>query len=119
VLSACETASQIGEGNQLRSGEAQPGSTLDGLVRSFFAAGSRAVLATFWETSNAGKSEAFMTAFYSAGRDQSIVRSINQAQQTLIADPVTSHPFYWAGFFVVGDTDNKMLDGPAKSVARR
>ena len=119
VMSACETASLIGEANQLRAGEAQPGSTLDGLVRSFFAAGSRAVLATFWETSNAGKSEAFMTAFYSAGRDQSIVQSINQAQQVLLADPVTSHPFYWAGFFVVGDTDNKMLDGPGKTVARR
>ncbi len=69
VMSACETASQVGEGTQLRAGEARPGDTLDGLVRSFFAAGSRAVLATYWETSNAGESEKFMAAFYSAGRN--------------------------------------------------
>ena len=111
VMSACETASQVGEGTQLRAGEARPGDTLDGLVRSFFAAGSRAVLATYWETSNAGESEKFMAAFYGAGRDRSIAQAINVAQQSMLSARETSHPFYWAGFFVVGQTNNQMLNG--------
>ena len=119
VMSACETASLIGEGNQMRAGEARPGDTLDGLVRSFFAAGSRAVMATYWETSNSGKSEAYMRAFYAAGRDRSIAQANNAAQQAMLADPATSHPFYWAGFFVTGQTNNQMLAGGASQVAAR
>ena len=119
VMSACQTASQVGEGTQLRAGEARPGDTLDGLVRSFFAAGSRAVMATYWETSNAGQSEVFMSAFYEAARDRSIVAATNQAQRTMLDDPSTSHPFYWAGFFVVGQTSNQVLSGRAASVAVR
>lgn len=119
VMSACETASQVGEGTQLRAGEARPGDTLDGLVRAFFAAGSRAVLATYWETSNAGESEKFMAAFYGAGRDRSIGQAINVAQRALLEDKATSHPFFWAGFFVVGQTNNQMLDGGPSQVAAR
>ncbi|QDH33055.1 CHAT domain-containing protein [Porphyrobacter sp. YT40] len=119
VMSACQTASQVGEGTQLRAGEARPGDTLDGLVRSFFAAGSRAVMATYWETSNAGQSEVFMSAFYEAARDRSIVLATNQAQRAMLNDPSTSHPFYWAGFFVVGQTNNQVLSGRAASVAVR
>jgi hypothetical protein len=119
VMSACETASLVGEGTQLRAGEARPGDTLDGLVRSFFAAGSRAVMATYWETSNSGKSEAFMRAFYAAGRDRSIAQANNAAQQAMLADPATSHPFYWAGFFVTGQTNNQMLASGASQVAAR
>jgi CHAT domain-containing protein len=119
VMSACETASLVGEGTQLRAGEARPGDTLDGLVRSFFAAGTRAVMATYWETSNSGKSEKFMAAFYGAGRDRSIAQAANAAQQAMLADPATSHPFYWAGFFVVGQTNNQMLAGGASQVAAR
>lgn len=119
VMSACQTASQVGEGTQLRAGEARPGDTLDGLVRSFFAAGSRAVMATYWETSNSGRSEQFMSAFYAAARDRSIVQAANQAQRVMLDDPATSHPFYWAGFFVVGQTNNQVLSGRAASVAVR
>ncbi len=119
VLSACDTASLAGEGAQIRAGEAQPGSTLDGLVRAFFAAGSRAVMATYWETANNDASLLMMAEFYAAGRENSISGSLNQAQRTLIDIPATSHPFFWASFFVVGDTDNQMLGGAKMTVAVR
>lgn len=111
VLSACETASTIGERSLRLSGEAQPGSTLEGLVRAFFTARARSVLATYWATSNSGQSELFMAEFYRAGRTNDIANSLNQAQRSLLADRATSHPFFWGGFFVVGDTENRMLDG--------
>lgn len=112
VLSACQTASTIGERALRLSGEAQPGSTLEGLVRAFFSANARSVLATYWATSNRGESELFMAEFYKAGRNNDIASALNQAQRGLLADRGTSHPFFWGGYFVVGDTDNRMLDGP-------
>ena len=111
VLSACETASQIGEKSLRLSGETVPGATLEGLVRAFFSANSRSVLATYWESSNSGESEKFMEAFYEYGRNDSISTALNKAQMKMLTDKDTSHPFYWGGFFVVGDTGKNMLSG--------
>lgn len=111
VLSACETASEIGERALKLSGEAVPGATLEGLVRAFFSANARSVLATFWESSNNGESEIFMEEFYKSGRLNSISEALNDAQRSLLETQETSHPFYWGGFFVVGDTSNTMLSG--------
>ncbi|KPF63528.1 CHAT domain-containing protein [Porphyrobacter sp. AAP60] len=119
VLSACDTASRTGEGTQIRAGEAQPGSTLDGLVRAFFAAGSRSVMATYWEAANNDATTLLMAEFYAAGRDKTISESLSVAQNTLIDIPETSHPFFWASFFVVGDTDNTILGGAKMTVAAR
>ena len=119
VLAACDTASETSDEAQVRSGEARPGSTLDGLVRAFFAAGARSVVATYWEASNTGPTELFMDQFYSSGRTEDIANSLNDAQRTLQGIPETSHPYFWAGFFVVGDTDNRMLEGPSSQLAMK
>jgi CHAT domain-containing protein len=76
-------------------------------------------MATYWTTSNSGQSEQFMAAFYSAAKDRSITQSVNQAQRTLLSDPQTSHPYFWAGFFVVGQTENRVLDDGKPRVAAR
>jgi len=117
VLSACETASAIGERATRLSGEAQPGATLEGLVRAFFSANARAVLATYWESSNRGDSEVFMQRFYESGRTNNIATALNDAQRDLMATRDSSHPFFWGGFFVVGDTQNSMLAGAPVQVA--
>ena len=119
VLSACDTASLTSEGTQVRAGEAQPGTTLDGLVRAFIAAGSRSVMATYWEAANNDATSLLMAEFYAAGREKTISESLNEAQNTLIGIPQTSHPFFWASFFVVGETDNTILGGANKTVAAR
>lgn len=113
VLSACRTASAISEETARRSGETQVGSTLEGMVRAFFAAEARAVLATYWEAPNKGETVAFMGEFYEAGRDRSISGALNAAQRSLIRNPATSNPLRWGAFFVVGDTDNNMLETAA------
>lgn len=110
VLSACQTASAVGERAARLNGDSQPGSTLEGLVRSFFAAQARAVMATYWQTPNTGESEIFMREFYRSGRTNDIANALNQAQRSMINDAATSHPYFWGSFFVVGDTDNRMLD---------
>jgi len=119
VLSACQTASAIGERTARLNGDSQPGSTLEGLVRSFFAAQARAVMATYWQTPNTGESEIFMREFYRSGRVNDIANALNQAQRSMIDEAATSHPYFWGSFFVVGDTDNRMLDQAGSRVAAR
>jgi len=117
VLSACETASAVGERALRLSGESQPGATLEGLVRSFFSANARSVMATYWESSNSGESELFMESFYRSGKNENISTALNTAQNNLMAGADTSHPFYWGGFFVVGNTKNSMLSSSSIPIA--
>ena len=120
VLSACDTASGI-KSEQLarRSGQEEAGSTLEGLVRAFLTANSRAVMATFWKVSAEQETDDFMRSFYGAARQQSIGGSLQTAQRTLMANPEYSHPFYWGPYFVVGDATKSMLSGRAPQVAAR
>jgi hypothetical protein len=119
VLSACDTASGVRDQTLARSsGQEEAGSTLEGLVRAFLTANARAVLATYWQVSAEAESDAFMRSFYASARGGSIGESLRTAQTALIRQPATSHPFYWAPYFLVGDGTKPMLS-PTLRVARR
>ncbi len=121
VLSACDTAAGVrGEALRRASGQEQSGSTLEGLVRAFLTANARSVLATYWQVSAETESDEFMRAFYTQGRTGSIGEALQSAQRTLIASPQFSHPFYWAPYFLVGDSAKPMLSaGRMAQVAAR
>lgn len=93
LLSACNTA----------AGE-QGGAAMSGLVRGFFFAGSRSVLATHWavETSSAA---ALTSATFSAIAPRA--EALRMAQLGMIEGKLGggrwSHPFYWAGYALFGD----------------
>jgi tetratricopeptide (TPR) repeat protein len=110
VLSACETASGV-KSQELarRSGQEEAGSTLEGLVRAFLTANSRAVLATHWEVSAESETDDLVRSFYSAARSNPIGSALQTAQRALSAQPEYSHPFYWGAYFVVGDSSKMML----------
>ena len=40
---------------------------------------------------------------------QPLAASLGKAQQALMDDPDTSHPFYWAAFIILGDGDKPLL----------
>ena len=110
VLSACDTAAGIkNEALARRSGQEEAGSTLEGLVRAFLTANSRAVMATFWKVSAEQETDQFIKSFYGAARQRTIGGSLQTAQQTLMTNPEYSHPFYWGPYFVVGDSTKMML----------
>ena len=112
VLSACDTASGVkDEALARRSGQEEAGSTLEGLVRAFLTANSRAVLATFWPVSAGGETDQFIKSFYGVARQRSIGGSLQTAQAALMTNPEFSHPFYWGPYFVVGDSTKMMLSG--------
>ncbi len=120
VLSACDTAAGVrGEALRRVSGQEQPGSTLEGLVRSFLTANARAVMATYWQVSAEQESTEFMRNFYTQARTRTIGGALQQAQRTMIAQPRYSHPFYWAPYFLVGDSEKPMLSGGNGQVAAR
>jgi CHAT domain-containing protein len=54
-----------------------------------------------------------MRAFYTSARTASIGKALQDAQLLLMRDPKYSHPFYWAPYFVVGDSTKSMLSSPA------
>ena len=119
VLSACDTASGVNdEALARRSGQEEAGSTLEGLVRAFLTANSRAVLATYWPVSAEGETDQFIQSFYGVARQRSIGGSLQVAQGTLMTNPQYSHPFYWGPYFVVGDSTKMMLSGRAANASK-
>jgi len=92
-LSACETGS-----GRILSGEG-----VLGLSSAFLVAGVPVVVASLWPVDD-GATAALMKEFYaelSAGRD--VATALAKAQEVIKKNPATAHPFYWAGFVVVGD----------------
>jgi CHAT domain-containing protein len=97
VLSACNTA----------AGDAE-GGAMSGLVRGFFFAGARSVLATHWAVESAS-AEALVSATFrqaargAAGRAQ----ALREAQLAMIDGQLGegrwTHPFYWAPYALFGD----------------
>jgi tetratricopeptide (TPR) repeat protein len=93
VLSGCESA----------LGRASSGEGVLGLTSAFLSAGVPAVVSTSWPVDDdvTGK---LMSSFYKGLADGSPVSAaLRLAKEEIRKDPGTGHPFYWAGFVVVGD----------------
>ena len=93
LLSACNTA----------AGE-QGGAAMSGLVRGFFFAGARSVLATHWSVDSAASSQLVPAAL---APSKARAESLRQAQLAIIDGKVGqgrwTHPYYWAGYALFGD----------------
>lgn len=93
LLSACNTA----------AGE-QGGAAMSGLVRGFFFAGSRSVLATHWAVETASAA-ALTSATFAAKAPRA--EALRLAQVGMIEGSLGggrwAHPFYWAGYALFGD----------------
>ena len=96
VLSACET----GRGRILQ------GEGLIGLSWAFFVAGSPTTVASLWKVESAATTD-LMLGFYRRMLNKSVSKAeaLRQSSLALLKNERYSHPFYWAGFVVVGDGD--------------
>lgn len=104
ILSACDTAAKASvEATREAGVSTGGGQALDGLVRAFIAAGGRQVIASHWPApDDYGATRRLFAGFFKAAGDDVAV-ALQHAQVPLMDDPQTSHPFYWAGFAIVGD----------------
>jgi CHAT domain-containing protein/tetratricopeptide (TPR) repeat protein len=100
VLSACQTA----------RGQITPGEGVIGLTWAFFVAGVPTTVVSQWNVESASTAE-LMLAFHrrlkaerrKPGFAFSTARALQRAELQLLHSPQYSHPFYWAGFIVMGD----------------
>jgi CHAT domain-containing protein/Tfp pilus assembly protein PilF len=100
VLSACETA----------RGRTAAGEGMIGLSWAMFIAGVPSIVVSQWKVESAGTRE-LMVNFHRGliapppnGKVQ-LTKSdaLRQAALKLLKNPETNHPFYWAGFVLVGE----------------
>jgi hypothetical protein len=74
-----------------------------GLASAFLSAGVPAVVATLWPVDDA-QTARLMDHFYAglaAGLDAAT--ALHEAREALRASEATRHPFFWAGYVLVGD----------------
>ena len=92
VLSACETGKGASKGMEYAT-----------IARAFANAGSPTVLATLWKVDDSATRE-LMIGFYSALKSEnSKLLALTHAQRKFITkQPDKSHPYYWAGFILMG-----------------
>lgn len=112
ILSACDTASAAGLAASRAAGLSGGTSALDGLVRAFVGAGSRVVVASHWPApDDFGATQRLMTGLFESPAGDPITGALRSAQLALMDDPETSHPYYWAGFAVIGDGTRPVVQG--------
>jgi len=100
VLAACETA----------RGRIGGGEGVIGLSWAFFLAGSPRTVVSLWNVDAASTTD-LMVAFHRRVRAHLVQQhgrpaaaaSLRAAALLLLQDPKYRHPFYWAGFVVLGD----------------
>lgn len=100
VLSACETA----------RGRVGAGEGVIGLSWAMFIAGVPATVVSQWKVESAGTRDLMvnfhraLTSPPAAHRERPTkAEALRQAELRVMRNPETSHPFYWAGFVLVGD----------------
>ncbi len=93
VLSGCESA-----GGRILAGEG-----VQGLAHAFLSAQVSVVVATLWPLDD-GTASGFMRVFYrELSNGHSVAGALSRAQAKLRENPRTRHPFYWAGYVLIGD----------------
>lgn len=105
VLSACDTAGRAGLAATKEAGLTTGGDfALDGLVRAFVGAGGRLVIASHWPVpDDFDATQRLVSGMFEAPVGTSVASALRVAQRGLMEDADTSHPYYWAGFAVIGD----------------
>ena len=97
TLSACESG--IGE---LRRGEG-----FLSLARGFFFSGASSITSTLWKINDASSTQ-LMDSFYSnLSKGESKDKALQTAQKSFLnthRDNALSHPYYWSGFIISGNT---------------
>jgi len=93
VLAGCETA----------AGRATNGEGVLGLTSAFLSAGVPVVVSSRWPVDDRATAT-LMEHFYDRlAAGESVAAALRDAQLAVRGNPRTSHPFFWAGFSVVGD----------------
>lgn len=119
ILSACDTAGAATIAATREAGVSSGGgNALDGLVRSFIGAGGRSVIASHWPApDDFDATTRLIGGLFAAKRGESIADALWATQERLMDEKQTSHPYYWAGFAIIGDGGQALLNDSAMASA--
>jgi CHAT domain-containing protein len=95
VLSSCSSG----------FGKMQRGEGMMSLARGFIYAGCPSIVMTLWQVSDKSSSE-LMTSFYKylkKGKSKQEAMRLSKIDYLATADDLTSNPYFWSGFVVLGD----------------
>lgn len=92
VLSACETG----------NGRISPGEGVIGMSWAFFVAGARSLVVSQWRVNSESTSQLMRNFYQALARQSDKAESLREASLQLLKDRRYRHPFYWAGFVLVG-----------------
>jgi CHAT domain-containing protein len=93
VLSGCGTA----------AGRVITGEGVAGLAQAFLGSGVPTVVATLWDVDDATTARLVSRFYRELEKGRPAAAALQTAKQGLRADATTAHPFFWAGFVLVGD----------------
>jgi CHAT domain-containing protein len=118
ILSACDTAGAASVAATREAGLSGGGNALDGLVRSFIGAGGRSVIASHWPApDDFDATKRLIGGLFGANQGTSVADAMWGTQMRLMEDKQTSHPYYWAGFAIIGDGGQPLLHGGSATAA--
>ena len=97
VLSSCETA----------RGSIRRGEGVVGMAWAFLSAGARSTVVSQWKVDSTATASLMVDFYGNMFRNKARTRmtrseSLRQASLKLMKDNRYRHPFYWAGFIVIG-----------------
>jgi len=98
VLANCESA----------SGRILDGEGVLGLAGAFLSAGVPAVVATLWPVDDEVTAQIMKRFYKHLAQGFSVTDALRAAQHDVRARQQQVHPFYWAGFVVIGDGDQRI-----------
>jgi CHAT domain-containing protein len=96
VLSSCSSG----------VGEMKKGEGMMSLARGFIYAGCPSIIMTLWQVTDKSSSE-LMTSFYKylkKGKSKKEAMRLAKIDYLDKADDLTSNPYFWSGFVVLGDS---------------
>ncbi len=109
ILSACETA----------NGKVAPGEGVIGMSWAFLLAGTRSMLVSQWKVNSASTSQLMANFYRSLGSNKTLsngkkAHALKEAAALLMKDRQYNHPFYWAGFVLLGNNEPLAINRPPK-----
>jgi len=96
VLSACNTS----------QGDLKPGEGVMSLARGFFYSGAKCVVSSLWPITDRGGRDIMKSFYQSLISGDTKSAAMRRAKLDYLQEakiPELKHPYYWAGFVVLGD----------------
>ena len=93
VLSACETG----------LGDVRKDDEVLGFTRSFLGSGTGAMVSTLWEVSDEATATMMATFYGELAKGVSVQDAMRDGQLTVLRNPATNQPFFWAPFSLIGN----------------